>query len=597
MGAIPYGGGTTFRVWAPFAATVSVAGNFNAWSETANPLFKESTGHWSADIPGVAAGDLYKFVIPGRWDRWVVDPRAKDVTQSNGDAIVISDTYSWQIENFRLPAWNDLVIYEMHVGTFPDRPTTAPDLFAAVINDLDYLVDLGINVIHLLPTHEFPTDNSWGYNPSHIFSIESAYGGPDALKALVDAAHGRGIGIVMDVVYNHLGPNDLSVWQIDGWFQHWNEEAMGGIYFYNDWRAHTPWGAKNRPDYGRAEVREYIHANAMMWLDEYRMDGLRFDATNYIRNVYGRNDPVDDSNNLAGWGWNLLRWVNDDINTRHPNRITIAEDMQDNAAVTAATSAGGAGFGTQWDANFHHTLKQVLAQARDEDRDMESIRTIVEKSFGDDPFKRVIYSESHDEVAVSNGKQRVPEAIHPGSADSWFAKKRSTLGAAVVMTSPGIPMLFQGQEILEWIPFGDANYLDWDKYDRFRGIYRLYSDLVRLRRNSPNHTRGLRGRNRNVYHVNNADKVIAFHRWLDGGPGDDVVVVLNFANRAYASYCVGFPRPGAWFVRFNSDWSGYSPDFSSHHSYDTMAESGPRDGLRFQGNVGVGPYSAVILSQ
>jgi 1,4-alpha-glucan branching enzyme len=124
----------------------------------------------------------------------------------------------------------------------------------------------------------------------------------------------------------------------------------------------------------------------------------------------------------------------------------------------------------------------------------------------------------------------------------------------------------------------------------------MYADLVRLRRNWRNDTRGLRGQHVNVFHVNDRDKVIAFHRFDHGGPGDDVVVVLNFANRAYDSYRIGFPRGGPWRVRFNSDWRGYSDDFGDHLGYDTVAHDGPRDGFGFSGNVGVGPYSALILT-
>jgi len=125
----------------------------------------------------------------------------------------------------------------------------------------------------------------------------------------------------------------------------------------------------------------------------------------------------------------------------------------------------------------------------------------------------------------------------------------------------------------------DKNRIDWDKYDRFRGIFTLYRDLVRLRRNWFNHSRGLQGQHTNVFHVNNGVKVMGFHRWQNGGPGGDVIIVLNFKNAAYTSYTIGFPRPGTWHVRFNSDWSGYAPDFGNHPSYDTLAHGPSVDGL------------------
>src|SRR5262249_49827877 len=321
------------------------------------------------------------------------------------------------------------------------------------------------------------------------------------------------------------------------------------------------------------------------------------DMTVFIRNVDGRNDlPPEDPTNLDGWGWNLLRWINDEVDATQPWKLTVAEDMQNNPWITKTTAQGGAGFDSQWDAGFHHPLRAALVQTEDRDRDMNAVRAVIEHNYNGNTLGRVIYTESHDEVAKSNGKRRLPDDIYPGQADGWYARKRSTLGAAVVFTAPGIPMICQGQEILESIPFGEGH-MDWDKYDRFRGIWQLYRDLAHLRRNWYDNTRGLRGPHVNVFHVNDWDKVIAFHRWDSGGPRDDVVVVLNFANRGYPSYALGFPRGGLWKVRFNSDWNGYAPDFGNTLGYDTTAAPPGLDGLPCQGNVGFGPYSALILSQ
>lgn len=600
LGSMPYAGGVTFRVWAPFARSVAVGGSFNEWSTSAHPLAAEEDGLWSADIPCAKAGDEYRFVMNG--DHWRVDPRAKSVTNSAGNGIVVDARFDWSSGDFRMPPWDELVIYQLHPGTFPDRPVDPDQEFDEIIKDLDYLVELGVNAIQLLPTGEFPGDFSWGYNPAHIYAVEASYGGPEGLKRLVDAAHGRGLAVLLDVVYNHLGPSDLahSVWQFDGWAPTDHGDAMGGIYFYNDWRARTPWGHKNRPDYGRPEVRAYLRDNALHWLDEYRIDGLRFDMSCYIRNVDARDDvPPDDPTNLDGWGWNLLRWINDEINHAEPWKITIAEDMRRNHAVTRPTSEGGAGIDSQWDDLFVHTVRAALATPRDEDRDLAAVAAAIAHLYSGDALRRVVYTESHDEVATKNGKRRLTEAIHPGHADSWYAKKRSTLGAALVMTSPGIPMIFQAQEILEWAPFDDTHYVDWDKFDedRFRGIYHLYRDLIRLRRNWHDHTRGLRGQHVNIFHRNDADKLLAFHRWQHGGPGDDVVVVANFGDRGYSSYTIGFPRPGRWSVRFNSDWNGYDREFGNAPSYDTEAVPGGRDGLAHHANIGVGPYTAIVLSQ
>ena len=141
----------------------------------------------------------------------------------------------------------------------------------------------------------------------------------------------------------------------------------------------------------------------------------------------------------------------------------------------------------------------------------------------------------------------------------------------------------------------DVDPLDWSKKQRFAGIFRLYQDLVRMRRDRAGFA-GLQGHSINVFHCNDADKVIAFHRWDRGGAGDDVIVMVNLANRPYKSYRIGLPRPGAWRVRFNSDWSGYSPDFGSHPGHDAIAEPGGYDGMDCHGEIGMGPYTALVLT-
>ena len=588
MGAVPYAGGTTFRVWAPHAEQVHVAGTFNGWSKTANPLTSENNGYWSMDIPGVTEGDQYKYVIRnGAKEFCRIDPYARDVTNSIGNSIVVGSSFVWEQESYQTPSWHEMVIYEMHIGTFRDLPGGPPGNFNSAIRILSHLAELGINAIQIMPPAEFAGGFSWGYNPAHIFAIEEDYGGPVALKEFVKAAHEHGIAVIFDVVYNHFGPSDLDMWQFDCW----SENNKGGIYFYNDWRSTTPWG-DTRPDYGRGEVRQFILDNAFMWLEEYQGDGLRWDATAYIRNVYGNNnDPAHDIPD----GWSLMQWINNEINARQPWKISIAEDLQNNSWITRDTHLGGAGFDAQWGAGFVHPIREAIITADDTARDMYAIRDAIYHRYSADAFERVIYTESHDEVA--NGKARVPEDIWPGNAGSWFSKKRSTLGAVLVFTAPGIPMIFQGQEILEDKWFHDQDPIDWSFLEKYSGIYQMYKDMIRLRRNWYDNTRGLRGQHVRVHHVNQNDKVIAFHRWESGGPRDSVVVVANMSSRGYQSYNIGFPREGLWKVRFNSDWDGYDRDFGNYFSYDTVAYPEAKEGMPCNGNVGVGAYSAIILSQ
>ncbi|HBG04104.1 MAG TPA: 1,4-alpha-glucan branching protein [Geobacter sp.] len=586
MGAMPSEGGVGFRVWAPHALGASVIGSFNGWDGGRHPMRAEPYGHWYADVAEARVGDNYRFLLSTeQGDFTRIDPYAREVTGSTGDAVIHDPSFDWEGDEFRIAPWNELVIYELHVGTFNDQLNDSlPARFDAVSARLGHLKKLGVNAIQIMPVGEFSGDRSWGYNPAQIFSVELAYGGPLGFKRFVKSAHRQGIAVILDVVYNHLGPDDLDLWQFDGW----SENGRGGIYFYNDDRALTPWG-ETRPDYGRGEVRQFIRDNVFMWLEQYHVDGLRYDCTQFIRTVNGARDRD------LPEGWSLLQWLNGEIAREFPGRITIAEDLQNNHWLTKEIGAGGAGFGSQWDGNFVHPIRQAVITPRDEERSLGAIRDALCYRYNDDAFDRVIYSESHDEVA--NGKSRVPQEVSQDDPTGWYAQKRSTLAAALVFTAPGIPMLFQGQEFLEGAWFRDSVPLDWDQGDQFRGIVRLYRDLIRLRLNLEGFTRGLCGQFTQVYHLNDERKVIAFHRWDKGGAADDVVIVANFFREPQEGYLIGFPAQGSWKLRFNSDWQGYSEAFEGHASYDVVAEPGERDALPFQGALSIGPYSVLIFSR
>jgi 1,4-alpha-glucan branching enzyme len=584
MGSTPHEGGVAFRVWAPHADRVFVTGTFNNWTES-HPMQAGNDGMWYVDVPEAKIGDEYRYLIC-RGDQKLsrIDPHAREVTSSVGNGNGHDPHFDWEDDHYQLPPWPELVLYEMHIGTFHGPLVGVPGTYATAVEKFDHLQRLGVNVIEVMPTAEFAGNVSWGYNPAYAFAVETAYGGPRAFKQFVKAAHQAKLGVVLDVVYNHFGPGDLGLWQFDGW----SENSGGGIYFYNDWRSKTPWGA-NRPDYGRGEVRQFIHDNAFFWLNEFHLDGLRFDMTLFMRTVDGTSghDLPD--------GWSLTQWINRDISGQFPGRITIAEDLQNNEWLTRQAGAGGAGFGAQWDANFVHPIRKAVIGAVDEHRSLASVRDAIVFTYNGDAFQRVIYSESHDEVA--NGKSRVPSEISAADPESFFAQKRSTLAAGLVFTAPGIPMLFQGQEFLQGGWFQDTVPLDWHLSQEFRGILRLYRDLVRLRLNRAGVSRGLSGRGVNVYHVNEETNLLAFHRWDKGGPGDDVVVVANFENKPRENYAVGFPKPGLWRLRLNSDWRGYSDDFTDFASHDVTATAQAYDGCPAQGCVEIGPYSILILSQ
>ncbi len=581
MGAIPHVGGVYFRVWAPHAHEVYVTGSFNDWQRKTYRLRHEANGYFGGNVPIAKVGDEYRFFLETPTGTYMRnDPYGKAVTHSNGNSLVFDPAFDWgEDEQFRIANWNELVIYELHVGTFSRSDINKPGNLYDAMQRLDYLKDLGINAIHLMPVTEFPGDLSWGYNPAHPFAVEMYYGGATALKQFIKTAHRKGIAVIIDVVYNHFGPSDLDLWQFDGWSQ----DNGGGIYFYNDWRAKTPWG-HTRPDYGRQEVRQYIRDNALMWLEEFHADGLRVDMTAYIRNVNADGNLANDIPD----GHQLLKWINQEVNVRFPHKIVIAEDMHQLDYVTERLENGGLGFDSQWDAKFVHTIRAILIQAKDEYRNLIAAEDAILHKYNGDAFRRVIYTESHDEVA--NGRARLPEDINPGMADSWFSKKKAALGAIMVMTAPGIPMIFQGQPLLEDKWFSDTDPLDWQRLEAFSGNVKLYQHLIRLRRNWYDHTRGLLGHNTKTIYLDQQQKVLVYHRWIIAGPKDSVVVALNLSNQRHEHIELRFPFPAHWYTRFNSDAKIYDESYSNYGVASVSTDQ------QSKGIIKLAPYSGIVMS-
>ncbi len=605
LGATPHAASVTFRVWAPFVDAVAVKVD-----GTTVPMTQES-GHpdaadtvWTADVPGVVAGARYRYVMQVNGaSAEFHDPRARQLTGHDASAFSIVVDPGTPPPPFQTPNFNEMVIYELHVGSF--NPTASGQgTFARAVKKLDYLKDLGINAVELMPLHEnapgaghTPASFDWGYDPVTLFAIEESYGSPEDLKTFVTEAHARGIGVIVDVVYNHLvGGNLLE--RFGGFAP---PSVKDGVYFYPDGRVDTGFGP--RPDYGRPQVRDYIVENALMWLRDYGADGLRWDSTINIRAQSDPNVPIPD-------GERLIRDANDayrSTDPKQPQKIAIAEDLQSAAAVDAPTSdLHGLGFNSQWEESLFYSLRRAVFTVDDRDRNIGDVAAAIGKRVGPDAFNRVVFSENHDKVGhpaeLADGKPqiRLPALIDEHEPESVFAKKRSTLAAAIVLTAPGIPMLFQGQEMLETraFDFVHAVSIDWTRPAKFPGIIRMYHDLIALRRNLAGKTAGLTGQGLNVFRVDDQAKLLAYHRFGAGGPGDDVVVVANFANRP-ANVSLSFPRAGPWVVRFNSGAAVYDPAFTDGDSFDATAAASDHDehGLAFAGNVGVGPYSVVVLSQ
>lgn len=579
VGVTLHSNGVEFRVWAPFAKNVKLILPYLDVFDGSNmhDMLNENDGYWSVVLKDAAPGQNYKFQIDtGSELIHRNDPRGRILTASeNGVSVIAPNDFDWGDDLFMPIPREQQVVYELHVGTFNRRDSGTQGTFYDAIEKLDYLSDLGINMIEVMPVTSMSYSNGWGYNVADVFAIENAYGGRHGLMEFVKACHSRGIGVIVDVVYNHFLSGTL--WRFDGWC----ENDRGGIYFYNDSRGDTPWGS--RPDYGRAEVRQFLLDSVVMWLNEFRVDGLRLDSTAYMRNTNGfNNDPEHD----IGDAWSLLQEINDVAHKVRPGAMMIAEDTSNNEHITKTRHEGGCGFDAQWGLEFPHAIRQMLGLNTPWST---NISQQVEYKYNGDAFQRIVFSDSHDTAA--NGAKRITEEVSPKNTGSLLTRQRLLIADAITLTAPGIPMLLQGQEFLQEGEFNDWQELQWSNVQKYPGIIEAHKHLIALRKNEHSNTAGLQGQSVRVFHHDTTNNILAYHRWNLGGPKDDVLIIVNFNSTEHADYTIGLPRGGEWRVRFNSSWKGYSPDFKE------VAQSTVITDKTNSATISLPPYGVYILSQ
>lgn len=556
--------GISFRLWAPNADKVTLIGTFNNWSE--DEMINEKDGYWHYFSKTALPGQEYKYVIYNKDQKLVHnDPRSIHFTTSQGSSVIASSNFDWDGDKYVAPPISEQVIYELHIGTFNREDPAINGNFSSVIDKLDYLSELGVTTIELMPISTMIMDRGWGYGIDYIFAVESLYGGHYSFKKFVKEAHSRGIGVVVDVVYNHFGPDSgLDLWRFDGW----GNDDYGGIYFYNDWRAQTPWG-NTRPDYGRPEVNQYILDNIRMLMHDCHVDGLRVDSTIYMRNVQGHdNDP---SNDLPD-GWEILQKINKVAKSINPNALMIGEDVGSNEYITKPISDNGTGFSSQWEVYLPSVFRDTLKTDKADQINLSGVLDMLGRRLNNDPFQRVIYLDSHDSAA--NGSSYFSETISPNNSDSLFARKQALIAATLLLTCPGLPMVFQGQEFLQSGSFSDWQGVDWKKSDKNKKIVDAYKKLIELRKNVLTNSKGLTGANCNVMHFDDTNKVIGYHRWSNGGQGDDVMVIVNFGNNSFVNYSFNVPNDGVWNVRFYSTDKKYINESKNELAESYIAEHG-----------------------
>jgi 1,4-alpha-glucan branching enzyme len=574
VGATPLpGGGVVFKVWSPTRTTAHVRGEFNGWG-TGDPLTKVGE-YFIGRVPGATSNQMYKYFFQNA--HWNTDPRAKSlVPGDNYNArIVDPHAYTWQVDDFTVPSFEEMVIYQLHVGTFaglndPYGSTSFPSGFTDVADRAAHLAELGINVVMLNPITEFPWDFSGGYNPITQWAPEWIYGSIDEMKSMVDTLHAHGIAVILDIVWNHISCSDNFLWNYDG----------TQIYF-DDPAVDTPWCSQ--ADFDSEGVRDYYADSALFWLEEMRLDGFRMDATSYM-NI----DPQ------AASGWSLMQRLNDEMDGRGADKIAIAEQLPDNNWVTRPTDLGGAGFDAQYYDSFTDQLRSEIFDAASGDPEMWRVRGIL---LGGGPYLEgrsvVNYLELHDEAWPESGGQRICKSIDTTAPhDDVWAQGRVKLAQGLVLTSPGIPAILQGTEWLDDTDFGvdSGNRIDWSKKTTYAGVFAYFSDLIALRKTSP----ALRAdAGIDAYHLNESGNVLAFQRYdLDGTIH---VVVANFGNGDHASYRVGLPQGGTWLETLNSQDAQYGGNGVTN-SGAVIAEAVPADGYAWSAEIAVAQMGLIVLS-
>lgn len=550
--------GVEFKLFAPYNEQVFLLGSWNNGQRI--PMTKDEKGWWRVGVPLADGAYTYKFGLKSKsffmLDQWVeiADPRAVSLTMDANESarLTVKDgkrantAYEWKHDLDPLPPNDALVIYEMHVGDFSGGPGDDQDgkpkgRFENVIEKLDYLAKLGINAIELMPCNEFPGERSWGYNPRSIFAVENNYGTPDDLCRLVDECHARGIHVIHDGVYNHSEEN-APLTRID--YTYW-------YYKENPDEPYNRFGPKF--DYEHFDenlqvypARQHVRDAILFWIDNFHIDGVRFDATYLIKHH------------------DFLGWLHSEIFQHIKGKpfYTIAENIPQDPSV--------AGPNGPLDAAWHENYRQqIMATVLEQDRDgrepynMDGLVSVLDpRNDGfSGAFNVVNYLDNHDQEQVMWLLGQASKLVD----DPAF--RRNKLGISLLLTSSGIPMIYMGQE------FGEsaAKTIDWQRIDwsllqneRNADLMRYYSGLIYLRKTN----RALQSNTFEAICKDAERCLFAYKRWDDAE--GVVVVVANLQDTYLGEVKIGeWPGDGKWHEYHNN----YDIDVAGGVLTDTLAES------------------------
>lgn len=556
--------GVHFAVWAPNAQQVSVIGDFNSWNGGHSPMRPSGdTGVWEVFVPGLRDGALYKYQVTGADGvvRDKADPVGFGSQHPPEQASVIRDLsrYSWQdhawMENrqSRNDRSQPISIYEVHLGSWRRRYDDhgRPLSYLELARDLvGYAKYMGFTHIELLPITEYPFDGSWGYQPVGLYAPTIRFGPPDEFRAFIDAAHAEGLGVLLDWVPGHFPTDPHGLAQFDGTPLYEHADPREG--FHQDWNTLIP-------NYGRREVKNYYVANALYWLEEYHLDGLRVDAVaSMLYRDYSRADGEWVPNRDGGReNYEAIAFLQD-MNTAaygvDPSVMTVAEESTSFPGVSQPVHSGGLGFGYKWNMGWmNDTLRYMAQDPIYRQHDHHLMTFPIDWAF----TENFILPISHDEVV--HGKGSMIDKM-PGSEWEKFANLRAYY--AFMWTQPGKKLLFMGCEFAqpeEWNHNADLN---WGAAEQppNQGVQTLVRDLNSLYRNCPALYEKDCVPDGFEWVCNDpAQSVTAFLR-KGHDPNKYVLILCNFTPVERVHFEIGVPQAGCWQEILNTDAAFYGGD-------------------------------------
>lgn len=573
----PDGHGVAFAVWAPNARNVWVVGDFDDWKVGEHPLRPAgSSGIWAGVVPDAVAGHRYKLAVEDRWGHvsWRADPMARQSECPPSNASIVPDATPfawtdgpWQHAQRSTPfPERPLRIYEAHLGSWRPAPdgTSYRDVAPALA---EHLSRLGFTHVELMPLAEHPFGGSWGYQVSGYYSPTARYGDPADLKAFVDVMHAHGVGVILDWVPAHFPKDDWALARFDG----------TALYEHADPRLgeHPDWGTLVF-NYGRHEVRSFLLSNALYWLEEFHVDGLRVDAVAsmlyldysrdagaWVPNRYGGRENLE--------AISLLRDVNRAVREDHPGALMLAEESTAWPGVSHEVDHGGLGFTHKWNMGWmHDTLTYFGRDPVHRTHHHHELTFGLLYAFSE----RFVLPLSHDEVVHGKGS-----LLGKMPGDDWqrFANLRALYGW--MWAHPGAPLVFMGAELGMWEEWNETTGLPWHLLDHapHRGLHDLFAALNGASDDWP--ALWQRDREPMGFQWLDADdaasSVYGFLRWGIEGV-EAVACVANLTPVPRPGYRVGLPWEGSWQVILDTDapafgGSGYRGDVREVEASDEIA--------------------------